>query len=131
MVYPFFCGIRCFSKVVGEVASLVSIDEATEYWENLEYTRLQVCLLKSCNGRLSKGMRINGQVYNICIEKDIPRKVGSICKCTYNHYASFDSISSLDSFVEEVERFQIAWTSLLVVVEASNATHVRSIVSEA
>jgi len=57
-----------FSKVVGEVAFLVSIDKATKAWKNLEFARLQVCLLKSCYARLSKGMQINGQVYNISIE---------------------------------------------------------------
>jgi len=30
----------CFSKVVGEVASLVDVDKATEEWDNLEYARL-------------------------------------------------------------------------------------------
>jgi len=37
---------HCFSKVVGEVASLVKIDESTRLWENLKYARLQVRLLK-------------------------------------------------------------------------------------
>jgi len=32
----------CLSKVVGEVASLVAIDEATLLWENLEFARIQV-----------------------------------------------------------------------------------------
>ena len=27
----------CFSKVVGEIATLVSIDKSTLLWENLEY----------------------------------------------------------------------------------------------
>ena len=38
----------CFSKVVGEVASMVDIDENTLSWENLEYAPLQVRLLRSC-----------------------------------------------------------------------------------
>jgi len=45
-----------FSKVVGEVAKLVAIDKSTLLWENLEYARLQVHLLKNCNARLAKGM---------------------------------------------------------------------------
>lgn len=62
----------CFSKVIGEVATLVDIDKATKAWENLEYARLQVRLLKSCCARLAKGMMINGHVYNICIEEEQP-----------------------------------------------------------
>jgi len=30
----------CFSKVVGDVASLVVIDETTEAWDNLKYARI-------------------------------------------------------------------------------------------
>jgi len=56
--------------VVGEVASLVDIDKATESLDNLEYARLQVRLLKSCSARLAKGMKINDHVYNICIEEE-------------------------------------------------------------
>jgi len=53
------CNKDCFSKVVSEKASLMSIDKATLIWENLEYARLQVRLLKNHNARLLKGMRIN------------------------------------------------------------------------
>jgi len=60
----------CFSKVVGEKASLVSIDNSTLLWENLEYARLQVRVQKNHNVRLAKGMRINGQVYSILIEEE-------------------------------------------------------------
>ena len=90
-----------FFQVVSEVASLVDIDKATEAWDNLEYARLQVRLLKSCSARLAKGMKINDQVYNICIEEEQPYLFGEKCKCTFNHYASSDSMTSSKSFVEE------------------------------
>ena len=32
----------CLSKLVGEVAQLVSFDASTELWENLEYARIQL-----------------------------------------------------------------------------------------
>jgi len=61
----------CFSKVVGEVASLVEVDESTLSWENLEYACLQVRLLKSCKAEMRKGFRINGHVYNITIVEEV------------------------------------------------------------
>jgi len=91
----------CFAKVVGEVASLVSIDEDTMNWENLEYARLQVRLLRSCNVRLSKAFKINGQIYNINIEEEVPYGREGKCDCRYNQCYSSDSITSSESFVEE------------------------------
>jgi len=78
----------CFSKVVGKVASLVTIDKSME-WEVLEYARL------------AKGMRINGQIHNISIEEEDPRGNGGQFNFPYNHYVTSDSVSSSDSFVEE------------------------------
>ena len=83
-----------FSKVIGEVATLVNIDKAIEAWENLEYARLQVRLLKSCCARLAKGMMINDHVYNICIKEEQPNFFEGKCKCTYNHYATSDNVTS-------------------------------------
>jgi len=70
---------ECLSKVIGEVASLVGIDEATTKWENLEYARIQVRALKSCKAEMSKAFRINGQVYNICLVEEDPRQEGRVC----------------------------------------------------
>jgi len=44
----------CLSKVVGEVATLVSIDDGTVLWENLEYARIQVRTRKSSSASLTK-----------------------------------------------------------------------------
>ena len=60
----------CFSKVIGEAATLVSIDEATETWDNLEFARLQLRVLNSGFLSLSKNMRINGQPYTVCIVEE-------------------------------------------------------------
>lgn len=62
---------NCFSKVVAEVATLVDVDKAMSSWEYLEYTLLQVRLLKSCKAELSKGFPINGQIYNINIVEEV------------------------------------------------------------
>lgn len=56
--------------MVGEMATLVSIDKSTMSLGNLEYARLQVRILKNHNARLAKGMRINGQVYSIYIKEE-------------------------------------------------------------
>jgi len=62
--------------VVGEVASLVSIDEATTMWGNVEYARLQVRLLKNCNAKMAKSIRLNDQVLSIYIKEEEPIKFG-------------------------------------------------------
>ena len=91
----------CLSKVVGEMAELTTIDEATEQWENLEYARIQVWVLKSCKVEVSKGYSINGQIFNINIVEEEPNKEGGLCNCPVHNYASSDSISSMDTFIEE------------------------------
>ena len=91
----------CFSKVVGEMASLVSIDKSTLLWENLEYARLQVRLLKNHNARLAKSMWINDHFFSILVEEEIPCENRGPCKCSYECFASFDSISSSETYVEE------------------------------
>jgi len=91
----------CFAKVVEEVASLISIDEDTMNWENLEYARLQVRLLRSCNVRLSKAFKINGKIYNINIEEELPYGREGKSDCRYNQYDSSDSITSSETYVED------------------------------
>ena len=91
----------CLSKVVGEAAELVSIDEATEQWENLECARIQIRVLNSRKVEVSKGFRINGQIYNISINEEEPIQGGGSCMCPEHLYASSDSISSMDSFIVE------------------------------
>jgi len=91
----------CFSKVVGEVASLVDIDENTLSWENLEYARLQVRLPRSWKLEMTKGFRINGQVYNISLVEEVFSQGRGECSCLEYHLASSDSISSSETVVEE------------------------------
>jgi len=86
--------------VVGEVATLVSIDEVTVLWDNLEYARKQVRLQNSCSASLSKNMRINGKVYSVHIVEEINSQGGDLCKCKCIRYASSDSVSSRDFVVE-------------------------------
>jgi len=46
---------------------------------------------------------INGHVYNICIEEEQPNFFEGKCRCTYNHYASSNSVTLSESFVEETQ----------------------------
>jgi len=91
----------CFSKVVGEVASLVDIDENSLSWENLEYARLLVRLPRSQKAEMSKGFRINGQVYNISLVEKVLSQGRGECSCLEYHIGSSDSISSSETVVEE------------------------------
>jgi len=92
---------ECFSKVVGEKASVVSIDKSTLLWENLEYARIQVRLLKNQSARLAKVMRINDQNFSILIEEESPGDSIGPCRCSYDGFGSSDSVSSSETYVEE------------------------------
>ena len=98
----------CFSKVVSETTTLVSVDESTVQWENLEYARLQVRLLKNCSARVSKKMRINGQTLSIFIEEEQPAKPGGQCTCHRNLFESSDNVTSSETYVEETA--QMGWS---------------------
>ena len=93
---------ECLLKVVGEVATLVDVDEATLAWENLEYAWIRVRVLQSSKVEMSKGFRINGVVYNINIVEEVVSYGGvePVCKCALNHDSSSDSVSSTETFVE-------------------------------
>ena len=79
----------------------VFIDEATEMWDNLEFTRLQLRVLNSGFLSLSKNMWINGQPYTVCIVEEADCVGGGSyrCKCYSDDY--MESVSSSDSVVEE------------------------------
>jgi len=93
---------ECLSKVVGEVASLVDVDEATMAWECLEYARIRVRVLQSSKAEMAKEFRINGVVYNVTIVEEVASYGSSVpvCKCALNHDSSSDSVSSTETFVE-------------------------------
>ena len=94
---------ECLSKVVGEVATVVEVDEATLSWECLEYARCYVRLLRSCKAELSKVYQINGSLYNITIVEEVANTGGVDlwCKCNVNYEGSSGSVSSFDSFVAD------------------------------
>ena len=81
--------------------SSVSIDESTTMWENLEYARLQVRLLKNCNAKMAKSMRINDQTMNIYIEEEHPTRFRGECMCHRNLYGTSNSVSSSETYVEK------------------------------
>jgi len=48
-------------------------------------------------------MRINNQIFITFIEEETPSAKGNMCKCSYNGFGSSDSVSSLETYVEETE----------------------------
>jgi len=92
---------ECLTKVVGEVATVVAIDDATLSWENLDFSRFQVRKPVFCEVGGLKTFRINGQVFNISLVEEEPMEGVGVCNCTMNHSDSLDSFYSMGSFVEE------------------------------
>jgi len=81
---------ECLSKVVGEVATVVGIDEATLSWDFLEYALCQVRLLKSCKANFSKEFRINGRLYNITAVKEAVKTGGVHLCCNCARIKSYE-----------------------------------------
>ncbi|ESW12629.1 hypothetical protein PHAVU_008G128800 [Phaseolus vulgaris] len=57
----------CFARVVGETTTLISIDNATLLWENLQYARLKIRLEIDRYVRVAKKMKINDHLLSIFI----------------------------------------------------------------
>ncbi|XP_068477286.1 uncharacterized protein [Phaseolus vulgaris] len=94
---------ECLTKVVGEVATVVGLDEATLSWDCLEYARCQVKMLKSCKADLSKEFRINGRLYNVTVVEEAAKsgRVDYCSKCAFHNEGSSISSSSVESFVAD------------------------------
>jgi len=88
-----------FARAVGDEATLVSVDDATLSWDNLEFARVQVRTLRSSSSRWVKRMEFNDIMYNIVMEEEPPVGDGGVCKC--NNFDSSDSASSSETYVEE------------------------------
>jgi len=88
---------------VGEVATVVGIDEATLSWDCLEFARCQVRLLKSCKADFSRDFRTNGSLYNITVVEEAVKSGGAdfCCKCAFHNEGSSNSSSSVESFVAD------------------------------
>lgn len=87
--------------MVGEVASLVSVDKDTENWENIEYARMRVRLLRSCKASLNKDIKTNGVIYSVIIEEEAICGNEGKCKDIHNPSDLLDSASTMGSYVEE------------------------------
>ena len=99
----------CFARVVGDAATLISIDNATLVWENLQFARLKVRLGIKRYIRVAKKMKINGQLLSISIVEELPLSTVDHCKGCHHLYESSDSISSSDTYVEEFIFFCGKW----------------------
>jgi len=88
---------------VEDVATVEEVDEASMSWNRLEYARFQVRMLKSRKAELSKGLWINGTLFNITLVEELNRFDGDNCrcKCVHNYECSSDNVSSFESFVED------------------------------
>ena len=92
---------ECFTNVLGESITLVSIDPSTMLWENLEFVRLQVRCRYNHNPGAMKSMQINKQRCCILIEEETPVYYGELNMVKECGYRSSDSVPSSDTYVEE------------------------------
>jgi len=70
--------------VVDEEATLISIDNATLLWKNLQFARLKIRLENDRYVRVAKKMRINDKMLSISIVEELPVSTTDQCK-GYHH----------------------------------------------
>jgi len=92
---------ECFARVVGDIATLIDIDDATLMWENLEFARLKVRIKNNRFIRVARKFRINDQNISVFIEEEHPVVLAGQCKDSHRIYDSSDSIISTETYVEE------------------------------
>ena len=95
---------ECFTKLIGDLAPsamLVGIDSFTESWENLEFARIQVRILKCESAKMAECVRINNQLCNILIEEEFPSWCGDSGKNVILSSVSSESVSSSETYIEE------------------------------
>ncbi|XP_068466662.1 uncharacterized protein [Phaseolus vulgaris] len=90
-----------FARIVGDIATLIDIDDATLMWENLEFARLKVRIENNRLLRVARKFRINDQNLNVLIEEEYPVGLAGQCKDSHRIYDSSDSITSTETYVEE------------------------------
>jgi len=91
----------CFARVVGDIATLIDIDDATLMWENLEFARLKVRIENNRFIRVARKFRINDQNISVYIEEEHPVVLAGQCKDSHRIFDSSDSITSTETYVEE------------------------------
>jgi len=62
---------ECFEKVFATIDTLITIDKDIVDWEELEYARLNICLLIKVEAKMNKKIKINGIVYQVLIKENI------------------------------------------------------------
>ena len=92
---------ECFARVVGDIATLIDIDDATLIWENLEFARLKVRIENNRFIRVARKIRINDQNLSVSIKEEHPMVLAGPCKDSHRIYDSSDSITSTETYMEE------------------------------
>jgi len=92
---------ECFARVVGDIATLIDIDDATLMWENLEFARLKVGIENNRFIRVARKIRINDQNIRVSLEEEHPMAVAGPCKVSHCNFDSSDSVTSTQTYVEE------------------------------
>jgi len=91
---------ECFAKILGDMATLVSVDTTTLLWEHLEFARLQIRLKNRNSIRVNRSLRINDQVWDVLLEEESPACYeGRRTDCWFSESSA--SASSSGTFVEE------------------------------
>jgi len=120
---------QCFEKIVALTGELVSIDEKTLTWDNLEYARLNVKVPIGMKIWIQKSMRINGKIYNVILEEETNNGMQTTCCCANVNDSSSkynSSCKGLFNFSSESERCD---NDILNVVEKNKMKEDRTVQS--
>jgi len=104
----------CFARVVGDETTLISIDNATLLWENLQYARLKIRLKFDRFVGGTKKMKVNDHMLSIFVVEDSPAPdqakiltIATSLPITFHHQILL--LKNLSSLWEVVRRSAATW----------------------
>jgi len=96
-----FWNKECFEEVLGGTYFVITIDNSTLLWENLEFARLHVRASYTSKPRMMRSIRINDKICNILIEEEAPAYSEGMYGVNDYGFESSDNASFSGTYVEE------------------------------
>nr|XP_007139935.1 hypothetical protein PHAVU_008G071100g [Phaseolus vulgaris]ESW11929.1 hypothetical protein PHAVU_008G071100g [Phaseolus vulgaris] len=72
---------ECVQHIAALLGTLVEVDEATLYLDELEYARFKVRVSVGCEAKITSYMRINEVLYQVSVEEECTVPDYNLCQC--------------------------------------------------
>jgi len=93
-------GRECFEKVITHMGIIISIDNETLLWHNLEYARVQMRLSLHSDVKMKARIKINGTLCPVLVEEELSLCASQRCCWRVKHESGCneDASSKASSF---------------------------------